>query len=80
MAEAYTGDRMWQFPPWYFYTKQVTLSQSEIKTIGFWKAGGAFEAVASLTQFLASGEWMHSVLYRIVCASATDEPYLLPLL
>jgi leucyl aminopeptidase len=30
MAEAHIGDRKWQFPPWYFYTKQATISQSEI--------------------------------------------------
>jgi leucyl aminopeptidase len=56
--------------------------QTEIKITGFWKVGGACQAVASLTQFLPSGEWKHSDICGNVCASATDEPYeyLLPLL
>jgi leucyl aminopeptidase len=60
MAEEHTGDRTWQFSLWHFYTKQVTISLSEIKTIGFWKAGGAYQGVASVTQFVPSGEWLHS--------------------
>jgi leucyl aminopeptidase len=41
MAEVHIGDRMWRFPPWNFYTKQVTVSQAKIKNIGFGKGGGS---------------------------------------
>ncbi|KAJ9585780.1 hypothetical protein L9F63_002417 [Diploptera punctata] len=76
MAGVHTGDRMWRFPLWDYYTRQVVTSRSvDIKNIGFGPGGGANKAAAFLRQFVPCGEWMHLDTFGVMYSNGIDEPY-----
>ncbi|KAJ9579944.1 hypothetical protein L9F63_004417 [Diploptera punctata] len=77
MAGVHTGDRMWRFPLWNYYTKQVTQSRSvDIRNVGFGPGGGACRAAAFLREFVPCGEWMHLDTFGVLRENGIDHPYL----
>lgn len=61
-AGAYSGDRVWRFPLWKAYTKQVTNNTAyDLCNIGRGgKGGGSCTAAAFLKEFVPDGvDWLH---------------------
>ncbi|PSN46244.1 Cytosol aminopeptidase [Blattella germanica] len=77
MAGVHTGDRMWRFPLWNYYTKQVTTSRSvDVRNVGFGPGGGACRAAAFLREFVPCGEWVHLDTFGVLRENGIDHPYL----
>ena len=77
MAGVHTGDRMWRFPLWDYYTRQVVKSRSvDTKNVGFGPGGGANRAAAFLRQFVPCGEWIHLDNFGVMYSNGIDEPYI----
>ncbi|XP_069669366.1 cytosol aminopeptidase-like [Periplaneta americana] len=77
MAGVHTGDRLWRFPLWDYYTKQVSASTTvDLKNVGLGPGGGACKAAAFLRQFVPCGEWMHLDNFGVMMSNGIDEPYL----
>lgn len=60
-AGATTGDRVWRFPLWKFYSKQVTdYPGYDVNNIGKGKGGGSCTAAAFLKEFVPEKtDWLH---------------------
>lgn len=60
-AGAVTGDRMWRFPLWKTYTKQISdFAAFDLNNIGKGKGGGSCTAAAFLKEFIPEKtDWMH---------------------
>lgn len=60
-AGAVTGDRMWRFPLWKAYTKQISdYPAFDLNNIGKGKGGGSCTAAAFLKEFVPEKTvWMH---------------------
>ncbi|KAJ9585790.1 hypothetical protein L9F63_002427 [Diploptera punctata] len=69
MAGVHTGDRVWRFPLWEYFNKQVTNTESEdIRTMGHARGGGHCRAAAFLRHFVPCGEWLHLDIYGVMYA------------
>lgn len=60
-AGSITGDRVWRFPLWQSYTKQITeFNAFDLNNIGKGKGGGSCTAAAFLREFVPKNtSWMH---------------------
>ncbi|PSN37372.1 Cytosol aminopeptidase [Blattella germanica] len=77
MAGVHTGDRMWRFPLWNYYTRQVSSSRSvDLRSVGFGPGGGACRAAAFLREFVPCGEWIHLDSFGVMRENGIDHPYL----
>ncbi|XP_069675793.1 cytosol aminopeptidase-like [Periplaneta americana] len=77
LAGVHTGDRVWRFPLWDYYNKQVTVSRSvDVRNVGSGRGGGACKAAAFLRQFVPCGEWIHLDNFGVMYANGVDESYL----
>jgi cytosol aminopeptidase len=61
-ASVHTGDRVWKFPLWNYFTEQITSANTaDVQNVGSGEGGGACKAAAFLREFIACGPWMHIV-------------------
>jgi cytosol aminopeptidase len=61
-AAIHTGDRVWKFPLWNYFTEQITASNIvDIQNVGHGEGGGSCKAAAFLREFVPCGPWMHIV-------------------
>lgn len=59
-AGAYTGDRVWRFPLWKCYSKNVTdFPAVDVNNVGKGKGGGACTAAAFLKVLRSNGYFLH---------------------
>ncbi|CAH0552893.1 unnamed protein product [Brassicogethes aeneus] len=60
-AGAETGDRVWRFPLWKHYSKQISDNAAyDLNNIGKGKGGGSCTAAAFLREFVTENtDWMH---------------------
>lgn len=65
-ASMHTGDRVWRFPLWNYYTKNITTSTStDVQNYGVGRGGGACKAAALLREFVPCGQWIHIVCFNV---------------
>ncbi|KAJ4427738.1 hypothetical protein ANN_25391 [Periplaneta americana] len=77
LAGVHTGDRVWRFPLWDYYSKQVGVTgRVDVRSEGSGRGGGACRAAAFLRHFVPCGEWMHLDALNVMYADGTSEPYL----
>ncbi|XP_073985537.1 cytosol aminopeptidase-like [Rhodnius prolixus] len=79
IASIHTGDRVWRFPLWDYYSDDVRNSeQSDVLNVGSDEDyGGACNAAAFLREFVPPCvDWMHIDSYGIALASGKTQPYL----
>ncbi|KAJ4427671.1 hypothetical protein ANN_25320 [Periplaneta americana] len=77
MAGVHTGDRLWRFPLWDYYNRQMTSSRSvDLKNVGAGPGGGACKTAAFLRHFVPCGEWMHLDNFGVMYSNGIDESYL----
>ncbi|KAL0269238.1 UNVERIFIED_CONTAM: hypothetical protein PYX00_007040 [Menopon gallinae] len=75
-AGIYTGDRMWRFPLWNLYTKQVTkFRHVDVVNATKTRGGGACTAAAFLKEFAPTKNWVHLDIAG-VSGPNDDIPYL----
>ncbi|XP_067646814.1 cytosol aminopeptidase-like isoform X3 [Eurosta solidaginis] len=59
-ASMHTGDRVWRFPLWEYYTKNVTSGGStDVQNYGAGRGGRPCKAAAFLREFVPCGQWIH---------------------
>jgi len=77
-ASMHTGDRVWRFPLWHHYTKQIAdFDNVEVKTIGRGRYdGGACKVAAFLNEFVPCGDWLHMDTMGVMWTDGCDYPYL----
>ncbi|XP_065210972.1 cytosol aminopeptidase-like isoform X2 [Planococcus citri] len=75
-AGAYTGDRVWRFPLWKCYSKNITEYPAvDVNNVGKGKGGGACTAAAFLKEFSPPGDWLHLDIAGVM-GPKDDLPYL----
>lgn len=76
-AGSVTGDRVWRFPLWAAYTKQVTdFAAFDLNNIGKGKGGGSCTAAAFLKEFIPQNTpWMHLDIASVM-GPQSNLPYL----
>ncbi|XP_046685530.1 cytosol aminopeptidase-like [Homalodisca vitripennis] len=75
-AGALTGDRVWRFPLWDHYTKQMTdFPAADVNNLGKGKGGGSCTAAAFLKEFAPPGDWIHLDIAGVM-GPADNLPYL----
>lgn len=77
-AGSNTGDRVWRFPLWKIFTKQIASNAAyDLNNIGKGKGGGSCTAAAFLKEFVPEGvDWLHLDIAGVM--GPTDAtPYLL---
>lgn len=74
---AYTGDRVWRFPLWKLFTKQVANNAAyDLNNIGKGKGGGSCTAAAFLREFVPENvDWLHLDIAGVM-GPADSTPYL----
>ncbi|EDW27429.1 GL13212 [Drosophila persimilis] len=59
-ASMHTGDRVWRFPLWKYYSKAVRAGgRSDVQNYGIDRGGRPCKAAAFLREFVPCGQWMH---------------------
>uniref|UniRef100_A0A0A1WUL4 Cytosol aminopeptidase n=1 Tax=Zeugodacus cucurbitae TaxID=28588 RepID=A0A0A1WUL4_ZEUCU len=59
-ASMHTGDRVWRFPLWDYYTRNVTVGgATDVQNYGIARGGRPCKAAAFLREFVPCGQWMH---------------------
>lgn len=77
MAGVHTGDRVWRFPLWKYYNKQMTSQRNvEVQNTGLGKGGDPCKAAAFLWEFVPCGEWIHLDAYATMLTDGCEFPYL----
>ncbi|XP_055846426.1 cytosol aminopeptidase-like [Episyrphus balteatus] len=78
-ASIHTGDRVWRFPLWNYYTRLVTgCEASDVQNYGMGTGGNPCKAAAFLRQFVPCGQWMHIDATNVMYTSGKDFHYLRP--
>lgn len=63
-SSIHTGCRVWRFPVWEYYTKQICSSVNvDIQNVGDVDDGQPCQAAAFLNEFVPCGQWMHVVRF-----------------
>lgn len=79
-ASMHTGDRVWRFPLWIHFSKQlVNKDNVDVKTLGVppkHRYGGACKVAAFLNEFVPCGDWLHIDTYGVMTSNGIDVPYL----
>ncbi|XP_025419362.1 cytosol aminopeptidase-like isoform X2 [Sipha flava] len=76
-AGHYTGDRMWRFPLWNYYSSLLKgYSGFDLCNIGKGKGGGACTAAAFLKQFAPHGNWIHLDIAGVMKSSGESDSYI----
>ncbi|XP_050531055.1 cytosol aminopeptidase-like isoform X2 [Daktulosphaira vitifoliae] len=76
-AGYYTGDRMWRFPLWSYYSNLIKgYTGFDLDNIGKGKGGGACTAAAFLKEFAPPGEWVHMDIAGVMKTDGKDSPYI----
>jgi len=61
-AGIHSGDRVWRFPLWRYFTRQMIASSSvDVQNVGIGRGGGSCKAAAFLKEFVPCGQWLHIV-------------------
>ncbi|KAK9503737.1 hypothetical protein O3M35_010235 [Rhynocoris fuscipes] len=79
IAAIHTGDRIWRFPLWEYYSEDIKNTElSDVLNVGTSEdIGGACNAAAFLYEFAPRCvDWMHVDSYGIALASGKTQPYL----
>lgn len=76
-AGSYTGDRVWRFPLWKHYTKQIAENAAyDLNNIGKGKGGGSCTAAAFLKEFVPeTTDWLHLDIASVM-GPDDSSPYL----
>ncbi|XP_059482769.1 cytosol aminopeptidase-like isoform X3 [Neocloeon triangulifer] len=76
-ASCQTGDRVWRFPLWNFYTKQISeIPGADLNNIGKGPGGGSCTAAAFLKEFVGDSVWMHLDIASVMSSSGSEVPYI----
>ncbi|XP_050438807.1 cytosol aminopeptidase-like isoform X2 [Adelges cooleyi] len=76
-AGNYTGDRMWRFPLWNYYSALLSgYSGFDLDNIGKGKGGGACTAAAFLKEFAPPGDWVHMDIAGVMKSNGQDSSYI----
>ncbi|XP_025191013.1 cytosol aminopeptidase-like isoform X2 [Melanaphis sacchari] len=76
-AGFYTGDRMWRFPLWNYYSSLLKgYSGFDLDNIGKGKGGGACTAAAFLKEFAPPGDWIHMDIAGVMKSNGEDGLYI----
>ncbi|XP_015364514.1 PREDICTED: cytosol aminopeptidase-like isoform X2 [Diuraphis noxia] len=76
-AGYYTGDRMWRFPLWNYYSSLIKgYSGFDLDNIGKGKGGGACTAAAFLKEFAPPGDWIHMDIAGVMKSNGEDSLYI----
>ncbi|XP_046385180.1 cytosol aminopeptidase-like isoform X2 [Ischnura elegans] len=76
-AGALTGDRVWRFPLWKHYTKEISdISGADLNNLGKGTGGGSCTAAAFLKEFVARGDWMHLDIAGVMSSTGESPPYI----
>lgn len=76
-AGVHSGDRVWRFPLWRYYNKQMTSQRNvEVQNTGQGRGGDPCKAAAFLWEFVPCGEWIHLDTYATMLSNGKDFPYL----
>lgn len=76
-AAVHTGDRVWRFPLWRYYNKQMTSQRNvEVQNTGQGRGGLPCKAAAFLWEFVPCGEWIHMDTYATMLSNGNDYSYL----
>lgn len=61
-ASMHTGDRVWRFPLWSYYTDKLNADSScDVQNYGLGRGAKPCTAAAFLREFVPCGQWMHIV-------------------
>ncbi|VVC30693.1 Peptidase M17, leucyl aminopeptidase, C-terminal,Peptidase M17, leucyl aminopeptidase, N- [Cinara cedri] len=76
-AGHYTGDRMWRFPLWNYYSSLLKgYSGFDLDNIGKAKGqGGACTAAAFLKEFAPAGDWIHMDVAGVMKSAHENNSY-----
>lgn len=76
-AGSYTGDRVWRFPLWKVFTKQVAnFPAYDLNNVGKGKGGGSCTAAAFLREFVPPCvDWLHLDIASVM-GPLDSTPYL----
>ncbi|XP_075154959.1 cytosol aminopeptidase-like [Haematobia irritans] len=78
-ASMHTGDRVWRFPLWSYYTTQVTSGMSsDVQNKGLGSGGHPCKAAAFLREFVPCGQWMHIDATNVMMSNGRNFEYLRP--
>ncbi|XP_075215170.1 cytosol aminopeptidase-like isoform X2 [Lycorma delicatula] len=76
-AGADTGDRLWRFPLWYYYTRKITNEKGvDIVTVGKGKGGDPCTAAAFFKEFAPKTDFIHFDISGTGRISTGMYPYL----
>ncbi|GLH09605.1 Cytosol aminopeptidase [Gryllus bimaculatus] len=77
-AGAITGDRVWRFPLWKYFTKKVVgIRNADVSNRGFGPGGGPCRAAAFLREFVDCAEWVHlDIAGSGMLMETEDVPYM----
>ncbi|XP_071449110.1 cytosol aminopeptidase-like isoform X2 [Hetaerina americana] len=76
-AGATTGDRVWRFPLWKQYTKEMSeTTGADLNNLGKGTGGGSCTAAAFLKEFVSSGDWMHLDIAGVMSSTGESPPYI----
>eukprot|EP00099_Drosophila_melanogaster_P021115 NP_648244.1 Sperm-Leucylaminopeptidase 1 [Drosophila melanogaster] len=76
-ASMHTGDRVWRFPLWNFYSKAVRAGgRSDVQNYGIGRGGRPCKAAAFLREFVPCGQWMHIDATNVMVTNGIDFEYL----
>ncbi|EDX09737.1 GD14112 [Drosophila simulans] len=76
-ASMHTGDRVWRFPLWNFYSKAVRAGgRSDVQNYGSGRGGRPCKAAAFLREFVPCGQWMHIDATNVMVTNGIDFEYL----
>lgn len=78
-ASMHTGDRVWRFPLWRTFQKQIADFHScDVRTTGRGSpnSGGSCRVAAFLNEFVPCGDWLHLDIYGIMWSNGKTYKYL----
>ncbi|XP_033243620.1 cytosol aminopeptidase-like [Drosophila miranda] len=76
-ASMHTGDRVWRFPLWKYYSKAVRAGgRSDVQNYGIDRGGRPCKAAAFLRDFVPCGQWMHIDATNVMVTKGFEYEYL----
>ncbi|EDW33561.1 GL25353 [Drosophila persimilis] len=76
-ASMHTGDRVWRFPLWKYYSKAVRAGgRSDVQNYGIDRGGRPCKAAAFLREFVPCGQWMHIDATNVMVTKGFEYEYL----
>lgn len=76
-ASVHSGDRVWRFPLWRYYTHLMTsASHVDVQNSGVGNDSESCKAAAFLREFVPCGQWMHIECHNVMVTDGCDFPYL----